>query len=163
VRAEIMEMRRAAALLAAALAVVAGASNAGARGVRAERSLEVAVNSVRAAHGCGPLRLHRGLARAAGGQARLLLADGRLDHDAGTPLMQRLHRAAPGAHLLGEDLAWGAGPRALPRSIVRQWLHSPAHRSVLLDCRFSRLGVGVASGSFRGHMHATVYAADLAA
>jgi uncharacterized protein YkwD len=156
-------VRRAAVLIAVALVAVAATPSAGARALRAERSLELAVNGVRAAHGCGPLRLHSGLARAAGTQARRLLAAGRLDHDAGTPLTQRLHRAAPSAHLLGEDLAWGAGLRALPGSIVRAWLHSPLHRAVLLDCRFSRLGVGIAKGRFGGHADAAVYAADLAA
>jgi uncharacterized protein YkwD len=155
-------MGRAAVLLAALCMLAAGASSAGARAVRAERSLEAAVNAVRAAHGCGPLRLHPGLQRSAGSQARLLLADGRLDHDAGTPLTARLHHAAPGAHLLGEDLAWG-GPDVLPRTIVRRWLHSPAHRGVLLDCRFSQLGVGIAKGSYGGRAPATVVAADLAA
>jgi uncharacterized protein YkwD len=156
-------MRRAAVLLIAALALSAGASSADARGQRAARSVESSINSVRALHGCGPLQLHAGLTRAAGRQARQLLADGRLDHDAGTPMGERLQRAAPTMHLMGEDLAWGAGREALPASIVRAWMDSPMHRSVLLDCRFSHLGVGVAAGQFGQHGDATVYAADLAA
>ena len=155
-------MRRAAVLLAALLVPATAAAGADAHRLRPARSLELVVNIVRAAHGCGPLALHPGLARSAGSQARLLLADGRLDHDAGTPLVQRLHRAAPEAHLLGEDLAWGAGDRARPGSIVRDWMHSPMHRRVLLDCRFSHLGVGIARGSFGHHGVATVYTADLA-
>ncbi len=156
-------MRRAALSLAAALVLTAFAATADGHSLRAARSLELTVNSVRAAHGCGPLALHAGLARVASSQARLLLADGRLDHDAGTPLTLRLHRAAPEAHLLGEDLAWGVGVNAAPRSIVRDWMHSPSHRRVLLDCRFSHLGVGIAVGSFGHHGRATVYTADLAA
>lgn len=156
-------MRRAAVLLTAALALSAGASSADARGQRAARSVESSINTVRAQHGCGPLRLHAGLTRAAGRQARELLADGRLDHDAGTRMEQRLHHAAPAMHLMGEDLAWGAGRDALPASIVRSWLNSPMHRGVLLDCRFSHLGVGIAVGRFGRHGDATVYAADLAA
>jgi uncharacterized protein YkwD len=157
-------MRRAAVLLTAALALSAGASTVDAHGLRAERSVETSINSLRAQHGCGPLRLHLGLSRSAGKQARLLLADGELNHDAGSPMPQRLHRAAPSASLLGEDLAWGTGSAALPRSIVRAWMHSPMHRQIMLDCRFSQLGVGIAAGRFgqRG-MRATVYAADFAA
>jgi uncharacterized protein YkwD len=156
-------MRRAAVLVTAALALAVGASAADARGLQVERVVESSINSVRAQHGCGPLRLHAGLTRAAGTQARLLLADGRLDHDAGTPLMQRLQRAAPSMHLLGEDLAWSDGRHTLPSSVVRSWLRSPVHRSILLDCRFSHLGLGIATGRFGRHAHATVYAADLAA
>jgi uncharacterized protein YkwD len=156
-------MRRAAVLLIAALALSAGTSSADARGQRAARSVESSINSVRALHGCGPLRLHAGLTRAAGLLARRLLADGRLDHDAGSPMAERLQRAAPAMRLMGEDLAWGAGREALPASIVDAWMDSPGHRSVLLDCRFEHLGVGIAAGQFGEYGEATVYAADLAA
>jgi uncharacterized protein YkwD len=157
-------MRRAAVLLIAVLAVSAGASTVDAHGLRAARSVESSINSMRAQHGCGPLRMHIGLSRAAGRQARLLLAGGALNHDAGTPMSQRLYRAAPSSSLLGEDLAWGTGSAALPRAIVRAWMRSPMHRRIMLDCRYSQLGVGIAAGRF-GHLRAraTVYAADFAA
>ena len=156
-------MRRAAVVLTAALALSA-ASTADAHRERAAHSVESSINGFRAAHGCGPLRLHLGLSRAAGKQARLLLADGLLNHDAGTPMPQRLHRAAPKASLLGEDLAWGTGRAALPRFIVRAWMNSPRHRQIMLDCRFSQLGVGIAAGRFGGDgTRATVYTADFAA
>lgn len=156
-------MRRAAVCLTAALALSAGASTVDAHSLRAARSLEASINGVRAQHGCGPLRLHLGLSRAAGRQARLLLADGELDHDAGSPMPQRLHRAAPSASVLGEDLAWGTGNAARPKSIVAAWMLSPEHRRVMLDCRFSKLGVGIAAGRFGQRARATVYAADFAA
>jgi uncharacterized protein YkwD len=157
-------MRRAAVLLSAVLALSAGASTANAHGLRAARSVELTINSMRAQHGCGPLSLHLGLSRAAGKQARLLLADGELDHDAGSPMPERLHRAAPSASLLGEDLAWGTGSAARPRSIVRAWMNSPMHRRIMLDCRFSHLGVGVAAGQYGDNTaRTTVYAADFAA
>jgi uncharacterized protein YkwD len=149
--------------MAAAVVLSAGASSADARAVRGERSVEWSINAVRAEHGCGPLRMHRGLARAATSQARLLLADGRLDHDAGTPFGLRLHRAAPSMRLLGEDLAWSLGRHPAPKAVVREWLRSPMHRGVLLDCRFSHIGIGIAAGQFGRHKHATVFAADLAA
>ena len=157
-------MRRAAVLLTAVLALSAGASTVDAHSLRAARSVESSINSMRAQHGCGPLRLHLGLSRSAGEQARLLLADGELNHDAGSPMPERLHRAAPSASLLGEDLAWGTGTAARPRSIVRAWMNSPMHRRIMLDCRFSQLGVGIAAGHFGDNTaRTTVYAADFAA
>jgi uncharacterized protein YkwD len=157
-------MRRAAVCLtAAALALSAGASTADAHSLRAARSMEASINSIRAQHGCGPLRLHLGLSRSAGRQARLLLAGGTLDHNAGSPMPQRLHRAAPSASVLGEDLAWGTGSAARPKFIVEAWMLSPGHRRVILDCRFSKLGVGIAAGRFGHRTRATVYAADFAA
>jgi uncharacterized protein YkwD len=155
-------MRRAAVCLAAALAL-SGASTSAAHGLHPARSVEASINSIRAHHGCGPLRLHHGLSRSAGKQARLLLAGGELNHDAGSPMPQRLHRAAPSASVLGEDLAWGTGSAALPRSIVAAWMLSPEHRRIMLDCRFSKLGVGIAAGRFGQRSRATVYAADFAA
>jgi uncharacterized protein YkwD len=149
--------------MTAGLALCAGASSVDARGVEATRAIESSINNVRAQHGCGPLRLDAGLARAAGRQARLLLADGVLDHDAGMPFAQRMQRAAPDARLLGEDLGFGSGRAALPESIVQSWMSSPPHRSILLDCRFSELGVGIATGSFGSSGPGTVFTADLAA
>jgi uncharacterized protein YkwD len=119
---------------------------------------------MRAEHGCGPLRLHIGLSRSASKLAHLLLTDGALDHNAGSPMPQRLHRAAPSSSLLGEDLAWGTGSAAAPRAIVRAWMNSPMHRRIMLDCRYSRLGVGIAAGQFGDNTaRTTVYAADFAA
>ena len=118
---------------------------------------------MRAEHGCGPLRVHAGLARAARKHARLLLTEGRLDHDAGTPFAERLQNAAPDAHMLGEDLAFGSGCDARPSAIVQTWMDSPPHRSVLLDCRFTEIGVGIATGAFGSYGYGTVYTADFAA
>jgi len=157
-------MRRAAVLLIAALALMGTVSTAEARGERAAQALvELSINGERADHGCGPLRMHAGLARSAARQARLLLADGELDHDAGSPMAERLHRAAPSALMLGEDLAWGTGSDAQPEAIVQAWMDSPPHRRIMLDCRFSQLGVGIAAGHFGDLPSATVYVADFAA
>ena len=157
-------MRRAAVLVTAFLALAAGVSTAGAQSLRAARSVESSINAMRAQHGCGPLRLHVALSLSAGKQARLLLADGELDHDAGSPMPQRLHRAVPSASLLGEDLAWGTGSDARPSSIVQGWMDSPMHRA-----DHARLPL---LAPRRGHRRrplrrnparTTVYAADFAA
>ena len=50
--------------------------------------------------------------------------------------------------MLGEDLAWGTGSDAQPEAIVQAWMDSPPHRRIMLDCRFSQLGVGIAAGRF---------------
>ena len=42
---------------------------------------------------------------------------------------------------VGENLAWGLGPTATPRDVVRRWLASPSHRAVLLERRFHYVGV----------------------
>lgn len=42
---------------------------------------------------------------------------------------------------VGENLAWGRGPSATARDVVRRWLASPTHRAVLLDRRFRYVGL----------------------
>jgi uncharacterized protein YkwD len=155
-------MRYRIALLIALLALAAGASTAAAHSFRA-RAVESGINDVRAEHGCRPLRVHAGLERAAGRLARLLLSEGELDHDAGTPFDERLERAAPAAHEWGENLAWGSGESGRPDEIVQGWMNSPEHRAIMLDCRFSQVGIGVATGSFGERGSGSVYAADFAA
>jgi uncharacterized protein YkwD len=154
-------VRTTAALLIALAALLVGAPGAGALPLKA-RTVEATINELRGERGCGPLRVDDGLARAAGRQARLLLTAGQLDHDAGAPFASRLEQAAPAAHLWGENLAYGSGGDVQPAAIVAGWMNSPAHRAIMLDCRFSEVGVGIASGRFRG-LEGSVYAADFAA
>jgi uncharacterized protein YkwD len=50
----------------------------------------------------------------------------------------------------GENIAWGSGGYATPRSIVRAWMNSPPHRENILNGRFREIGLGVARGAPRG-------------
>lgn len=50
---------------------------------------------------------------------------------------------------LGENLAWGSGSLSTPKSIVRGWMRSSAHRRAILDDSFRDVGVGVAPGAPR--------------
>lgn len=60
---------------------------------------------------------------------------------------------------LGENLAWGAGERATPRSIVKAWMESPGHRANILRKRFRHIGIGVVPGAPQdaGGMPAATY------
>ena len=62
---------------------------------------------------------------------------------------------------VGETLAWGARGHGKPRAIVKAWMHSPAHRHVLLDRQLRNVGIGLVWGSpsNRGAKAAT-YTAD---
>ena len=48
---------------------------------------------------------------------------------------------------VGETLAWAAKGRGTPSAIVRAWMHSPAHRHVLLDGQLKNVGIGLIWGS----------------
>jgi uncharacterized protein YkwD len=45
--------------------------------------------------------------------------------------------------LVGENIAWGTGNLATPRSIVRAWMNSPGHRANILNRRFRQIGIGI--------------------
>ncbi len=51
------------------------------------------------------------------------------------------------AYTVGENLAWGAGPRATPLETVESWMASPPHRANILRRGFREIGIGVAPGA----------------
>jgi uncharacterized protein YkwD len=57
----------------------------------------------------------------------------------------------------GENLAWGTGRFASPRSTVTRWLKSPPHRRVIMTRRYRRIGLHVRESSLRGHSQAEVW------
>jgi uncharacterized protein YkwD len=72
----------------------------------------------------------------------------------GGTLVQRIRRQSSyldraRRYFVGENLAWGAGPRATPRQTMASWMDSPSHRANILNPRFRHLGVGLTTGSPR--------------
>jgi uncharacterized protein YkwD len=48
---------------------------------------------------------------------------------------------------IGETLEWATGKAATPKAVVRGWMKSPEHRSVILSRQFRQVGVGIVDGS----------------
>jgi uncharacterized protein YkwD len=107
---------------------------------------------------CGmrPLRPDRRLRRAAMRHARDMDARNYFDHTSrgGASFVDRIRRARylKGARswTVGENIAWGSGRLATPRSIMRAWMNSPGHRANILNRRFREIGVGVSQGAPTG-------------
>jgi uncharacterized protein YkwD len=59
-----------------------------------------------------------------------------------------------------ENIAGGYGRYASPESTFRRWMDSGAHRSNILDRRFREIGIGTATGRFKGHKGYTMYTVD---
>lgn len=117
------------------------------------------MNSVRAQYGLPPLRRDIRLARAARSHVVDLLQTNTFGHG---DFAGRLRRFGASGPLFGENLAWGTGRRGSPTGVVRAWLKSPPHRTILLRPGWRRVGVGVAVGSFAGWRSARIVAADFA-
>jgi uncharacterized protein YkwD len=122
-----------------------------------ERDFVRTVNAVRAQHGLQPVRTRPALTRAARAHTHDMLAQQVFAHGV---FWKRLERFGIRTGAMGENLAWSSSEaRAAPR-LVEARLESPEHRDVLLDPRYSEVGIGAASGDFLGHRGAIVVTAD---
>lgn len=108
------------------------------------------LNRERRKRGLRGLRYNRRLAKAAGRHAWDMVRRGYFSHDSldGRDFVDRIMRTryvrgGRGGWVLGENLAWGSGDRATPRSIVRAWMNSPGHRRNILNRRFREIGVAL--------------------
>jgi uncharacterized protein YkwD len=117
------------------------------------------MNRMRTSHGLRPLRPDGKLRAAARSHSANMIRRGYFGHGAFGRRMSAFGVQAP---VVGENLAWGTGVYAAPRTMVQSWLASPEHRANLLRGGFRRVGVGSAVGRFVGRSGATVVTADFA-
>ncbi|MGH3029688.1 MAG: CAP domain-containing protein [Gaiellaceae bacterium] len=130
--------RVALAMLACAGILGAAAPAAEAASTRKEKRLVAKINHVRDAHGLRKVRISARLNRSAHRWAVHLRRSDSFYHA----------RLASGT---AENLAWGTCSWASPRALVRMWMHSPAHRAIMLDRSARRVGPGVSTGRFQGY------------
>jgi len=121
-----------------------------AHNLRQERAATLCLlNAQRAARGLRPLRANARLAIAAERHSADMAVHHYFAHVAPSGLdpVARLERigyvAGSGSWTVGENIAWGGGPLASPRAIVKMWMHSPGHRANILQRSFREIGVGV--------------------
>jgi uncharacterized protein YkwD len=125
-------------------AVVAVMRSPNAQGAtRAELRLLGVVNDARAAHGLRRLRLGWTIQNGAHDWARYLLRYDTFRHA----------RLPSGT---AENIGWLSCRDNWARTLTRWWLESYVHRINLLNPRFTRIGVGVASGRWSGWSCATI-------
>ena len=117
------------------------------------RSLLLAVNATRRAHGLRALRLSAPLTEAAYAHAQALAVAGQFTH--AWPTTNRVFGSwirnfysAQGYRRwsAGENLLW-ASPGFTSADAVQQWLESPIHRRVMLTPSWRELGVGVVTAT----------------
>jgi uncharacterized protein YkwD len=110
------------------------------------------MNAQRTARGLGRLRAQPALAEVAGRYARQMVRDRFFDHTSpgGSTMVSRIRSTSylrdVASWTVGENLAWGSGPKATPRATVQAWMRSASHRANLLDRRFNDVGIGIAEG-----------------
>jgi uncharacterized protein YkwD len=111
------------------------------------------LNHERAMHGLHRVRPNAKLRRAAKAYSRTMVQGRFFAHvsPSGSTLIGRVSRtgylAGTSGWSLGENLAWGSGPRATPHQIMQAWMASPGHRHNILTARFTDIGIGIATGA----------------
>lgn len=123
------------------------------------------LNKERASRGLSKLRADSKLRRAADGHAGDMVAKHYFDHDSksGATFVTRIKRTgwtrARRSWTVGENIGYGSGSLATPKSMVKGWMHSSGHRANILARQFRMIGIGVANGAPTGDSGAT-YATD---
>jgi uncharacterized protein YkwD len=72
----------------------------------------------------------------------------------------RLRRFDYNWRVCSENIGGGSGRYARPGSVFRRWIKSRGHRANILDRRFREVGIGTATGTFKGHKGYTMYTVD---
>jgi uncharacterized protein YkwD len=138
----------------------AQAANAVTYTASSESRVLVLLNGIRHAHGLAPLAPSIALRSAAREHTTDMLRHGYFEHDSSTETFdKRIHRHLASS-LVGENIAWGTGRYGTPEGLVSLWMHSPSHRRIILMAGLHRVGLGIATGSFKGQPGAIMATAD---
>jgi len=123
---------------------------------KAEKTVISLVNAERAEKGLAPVKFNTALTRAARAHSRQMARRGVLTHRSanGDTVARRLirngyKRSGYRSWSVGENIARArAGTLfATPNGIVYLWMHSTAHRKVILTAKFRNVGVGIAKSA----------------
>ena len=133
----------------------------------AARAVACMVNQRREMHGLSHVRRRIKLRRPARGHTGYMVRHNCYSHQCSGELdligRIRRHGYFDGAsrYGCGETIDTARRHRASPMNIVRAWMHSSEHRSILLSRGYLHIGIGVAWDSPFGGRHWGTYTADL--
>jgi uncharacterized protein YkwD len=120
----------------------------------------VLLNDIRREHGLSTLEASTALRDAARWHSTDMLRNGYFQHNSPNEASDQRIRRYIKSPLVGEAIAWGTGSDGTAEGIVNVWMHSPPHRQIILMASFHRVGLGIATGSFRGARGASMTTAD---
>jgi uncharacterized protein YkwD len=114
-------------------------------GSATEQEVVRLTNEARQGH-CGALVNDAKLHAAALGHSRDMAAKNYFSHTSqdGRSFSARITAAGFNWHAVAENIAFG---QRTPAEVVKTWLDSPGHRANIMNCTYTRIGVGVAQGA----------------
>lgn len=134
-----------------------GQGNAAAASTAQERAMLCLVNRARRQHGLRALAQLTSLHRAARRKSADVLRCDEFSHEAcGREFTYWMSRFGYSGCREGENIAWGSGPYATPRSIFQMWMRSPGHRRNILG-PYADTGLGLEVGTLEGYGGAHVW------
>ena len=121
-----------------------------------ERTLRLH-NHKRRSRGLRTLCVHPKLTKAARAHSESMIKKDYFGHGS---VGRRLKRYGYNWRVYGENIAGGTGRYARPGNTFRRWMNSSGHRANILDRRFREIGIGTATGNYKGHKGYTMYTVD---
>ena len=147
-----------AAAPAAARAACPGQNNADAPTGAQERTMLCLVNQAREQRGLKLLAAPRSLARASARKSADILRCDEFSHEAcGRDFTYWIERSGYKGCRMGENIAYGGGSLATPRSIFRSWMNSSGHRRNILSSSYEDIGIGLQVGKLKRYAGAHVW------
>ncbi len=114
-------------------------------------------NQERKSEGRRPLCVHPKLTKAARAHSADMLSKGYFAHG---NVERRLKRVDYHWITYGENIGMGSGSRGSPESGFRAWMDSRGRKANILDRDFREIGIGVATGTYRGTEGVSMYTVD---
>jgi uncharacterized protein YkwD len=139
---------------------VSQASTRSAYSASTESQVVVLLNGIRHEHGLSTLTSSTALRSAARSHTSDMLERGYFEHNSPNEAFNVRIRRFLKSPLVGENIAWGTGSYGTAEGIVSLWMHSAPHRHIILMGSLHRVGLGIATGSFKGSRGAVMTTAD---
>lgn len=137
-------------------------------GKRAAKVVLCLINRERRSHGMRRLDRHREPTKAARMHNRRMLRQRCFSHqcpgerDLTGRLVKARYLPCSCSWGIAENIAYSSGSSGSPRGIVSAWMHSPGHRSNILNRSYEHIGIAVARGTPSGgrSRNAATYTTD---
>jgi uncharacterized protein YkwD len=127
-----------------------GQGNASAAAGAQEQTMLCLVNQARQQRGLDPLSAPSSLAKSAARKSADILRCDQFSHEAcGREFTYWIERVGYGGCGWAENIAYGTGSFATPRSIFRGWMNSSGHRRNILGA-YDDIGIGLQVGNLEG-------------
>ena len=119
-------------------------------------------NETRVSRGLRPLCVNYALTRAARAHSQEMMNRDYMSHNSynGENAGARLRRFGYNWSTYGENVSWGSGRLGSAGARFNAWMNSPGHRANILASRFREVGIGTATGNFKGNTGSVTYTVD---